>query len=823
MKKYLIFLNSCIVYIIAFLLLFLPFFWFQSGEIDVGGDGAKMFIYDPVNFIKNTGLYIISPNGSGVSIPHAYYLPFASLVAFLKMIFQSEHIISVFHNGVKLSIGFIAMYLIARELYPILIGKKQEFSNELRNKEKYGAIITGLFYVFIPTMLRNNSYVNPLSIHDLVFLNPLMFFLLLRFFLTQKIVYLWFLILISFIFSHNFSLFAAPGLFSFFPLAICFLFIVVLLICRKKLPIKKMLLGIFFLVGVHAFHLVPELANVFESGSNLNTQAFNREAYQEQLEYFRAVLSFGNKLPLNILIPSENGGFRMFFAIVSPLIIFLGFLQNKKRSTLFLTTALFFLLTLFLLSAKILYVGLKLYESLFLYIPGFVMFRSFEFHFLGVFSFFYSLLFGQALLLFILHFKKKQWIVTVSLILIYLIGGSWQFINGTLFNPIHIHTKNIGKHIVMDKRYEDTLSFMRKQTIDGRVLVFPFSDFNYQVVHGTGRGAYMGSSTVGQLTGIKDIAGYWHTVPFSDAFVTSIQKRDYKTLRKILGFLNVRYILHNQDPRVYDDYFLGRPYDYVKQVLPSSQKEYKEFIKPLVKDTIFESGPYKVYLTDEKAYIPHIYIPKKIIPYVYNPKYDVYYHAASSFLFDKKTPEEDEVRVAYIEQDDCGNKLPVYALCKEDKIFDTTPSIYFKRINPTKYIVTVKNLTKPVLLVFSEAFNRNWKLFISKDVITRESDSKVYFDGDIEEGKLENIFFNNNTFETLSFKTIPDSQHIKVNGYANAWLINPQDIDNKNITSFIIEMTGQQLFYFSSFVSTFMFCVFIIWGFILFARKAIRK
>ena len=41
---------------------------------------------------------------------------------------------------------------------------------------------------------------------------------------------------------------------------------------------------------------------------------------------------------------------------------------------------------------------------------------------------------------------------------------------------------------------------------------------------------------------------------------------------------------------------------------------------------------------------------------------------------------------------------------------EANSSVSYKQINPTKYIVTVKNLTQPAMLIFSQNFDNNWKL-----------------------------------------------------------------------------------------------------------------
>lgn len=62
------------------------------------------------------------------------------------------------------------------------------------------------------------------------------------------------------------------------------------------------------------------------------------------------------------------------------------------------------------------------------------------------------------------------------------------------------------------------------------------------------------------------------------------------------------------------------------------------------------------------------------------------------------------------------------------------PSISIKKKNPSEYLIQVEKAKEPFLLVFSEGFSEGWRLYIDKE-------------------------------ET------PKDKHFKVNGYANAWLV----------------------------------------------------
>lgn len=97
------------------------------------------------------------------------------------------------------------------------------------------------------------------------------------------------------------------------------------------------------------------------------------------------------------------------------------------------------------------------------------------------------------------------------------------------------------------------------------------------------------------------------------------------------------------------------------------------------------------------------------------------------------------------------------------------PSISYRKINPTKYIVRI-NASDPYFLVFSESYHKDWIAYVDGQQISNE-------------------------------------YHFMANGYANAWYINKTG--TYNIT---LEFQQQKLFYVGSATSivTLIFCVLYI-------------
>lgn len=596
-------------FLVSFALFIIPFFWLKQGEMDLGGDNSRLYFYDPISYLYSQTLYSIVTSGVGGEAISYYALPFILLLVIFKSIFNSSTIlISAFH-GLSLSVAFICCYLIVKEFVNVKkIGEK--------NILEYSAILSGLFYVFSPFLIFGWDKV--LLTHNQIFLNPLIFFLLLKFFLTHNIRYLLGMLLITFIFAPNFSYVAAPAFFSFYPLSFIFLLIYTKYIKKRVIPIKGLIVGSILFTMLQSFHLIPHLMTLFSPGSGAYEAVFSSESkFSRGLSYFSGIAS-NIKVSLYFMnLPQLTElKFPSFGFIIFPTLIFLGLLWNKSKTMLL--TGIFFLIILFFVSANITDTGLNFYKSLF-HIPGFSMFRNFYGQWGFVFVFFYTILLGQALIVVFTRIKKNYVYFLTILIAGVLVINAWPFINGTLVNKILFESKDVKVAIRMDPEYEKVLSFIRSLPVDGKVLTLPLNDPGYQILSGKDGGAYQGLSTISYLTGRNDFSGYNGLNPFSELFIRWVREKDYQLLMKLLSNLNIKYIFYNSDPYIYDETFPKFPYNYVKKFLPKDQNSYKEFLKQLPIYKIKDFGDkYHIYSIKDDLYLPHIFVASDIV-YSTNP------------------------------------------------------------------------------------------------------------------------------------------------------------------------------------------------------------
>lgn len=793
-RTFIPFSTKLIVFIICIALFILPFFWLSPSELELGGDSSRLYLYDPLSYLRANSLYSLSPDGMGDMRLDQSMLPFLLVLELFYFIFHSPYILTVLLYSLSLVGAFLFIYLIVVEFLKNRIKEDKLFLVHL------AAILSGLFYTFAPSVGKNMH--SALIIHNQVFLNPMIFYLMLKFLLSQKSKYLWLMLLATFIFAPNFSL-AVPALFSFYPLAFLFLMLYVMLCLKKSLPWKKLGIGIVLFLGIQAFHTIPVVVNTFDSGSYYNTRIFDPNSIQnEGLNYFNGILPYA--MVIRSFFYTYAVPFAQWTTFIAPLSIILGFLLIRGRQKDLTLIAIFFFITTFLQSANITQIGVDFYRTLF-YIPGFSMFRNFYGQWQWVQTFFYALLLGYALFLIFIKLKKRAvYIISVFIALIF-IYNSWTFLSGQILRQPHRATNNVSTIIKIDPDYKKTLSFFKNQPDDGKIFDFPFTEFAYQVIPGLNRGAYIGPSPTSYLTGRRDFSGYKTLKPFSDLFLKLIEEKNYNVIKRLLGLLNVKYVFYIADPKAYLEFFPSIPYSLLLRVLPDS-KSLTDFVGKIVGKKVSELGNYFVYYTDKNYYLPHFYVPTRIISYDNKGKRE---GENVSFFVDSK---EKDPRIGYIDNEICV-KFYSSSDCRQDKIkINNIPTIGFKRINPTKYKVVIYNAKTPFFLIFSDKFHKDWKAFISNIEPAKLKVQESYFSGNVQESYHENIFLDSKTFETLDMISLPEKQHFAVNGYANAWYITPEDSGEKNNYEIIIEMTQQRIFYYSLGISIISLVIFLFWG-----------
>jgi len=151
-----------------------------------------------------------------------------------------------------------------------------------------------------------------------------------------------------------------------------------------------------------------------------------------------------------------------------------------------------------------------------------------------------------------------------------------------------------------------------------------------------------------------------------------------------------------------------------------------------------------------------------------------------------------------------------------------SPQLEYKQINPTKYIVNVHGASESFPLIFSESFHPGWKIYPVKSPTGRGLPSAEFnrvnvvqgdkFISDNNQGTIQNENLNGGKFYDLLFrKSILDDKHFMVNGFANAWWIDIEELEKQGIIkrnkdgsydfSVSIEFYPQKFFYIGLLIS----------------------
>lgn len=596
-KRNLISVNT-LIFLIAAILFVIPFGWLKMGEMDLGGDTSRLYFFDPLNYLASHTFYGISPSAFGNETISYFPLPFITLLVMLKSVINSPTLLISFFNGIKLSVSFISIAFIVKELW----NRKEKHELAVTS----GAILAGLLYSLAPSLIL--GWDKAILTHDQIFLNPLIFLLLLKFFVREDIRYALAALILSVIFSHNFSWAAAPPFFGFYPIALLFLLSYVVFVRRISLPFKKLfIVGVLFAL-LHAFHIIPEVLGLVTPGSATNLAVFSDASkFGRGLSYFLAIApNVKPSISLLALPQMSSPPFYGLLFIVFPAIIVVALYLNKRRMLLLI--GLFFLVSLFFVTANITQVGFLVYRSLFA-LPGFSMFRNFFGQWSYLFMFFYALIFGLSFITIAVNIQRKYLYILGIGISLLLIINAIPFLRTGLLNKTHYQTKDIPMIFEMDKSYPLVLDYFRNISHTGKVMTFPATDTGYQMIAGPNGGVYQGPSALSYLAGTQDFTGGADLSLLDDRFSQAIMYKDYEELSNILSIFNVKYIFHNANPYIYDKNFPQFPYFYAREYMPVTQKEYKSFIDTLSFKKINQIGEYySIYESQDPDFLPIIFV-----------------------------------------------------------------------------------------------------------------------------------------------------------------------------------------------------------------------
>lgn len=253
-----------------------------------------------------------------------------------------------------------------------------------------------------------------------------------------------------------------------------------------------------------------------------------------------------------------------------------------------------------------------------------------------------------------------------------------------------------------------------------------------------------GLLTVGEVVQENDTDWRW-----GDKVKTQTQMED------IFNYFNDKNFLYPiKQFGLFDEAYLSKIPNNIPDFWPQGVKldlSKKEALRKIIYEELLNKPATVVYKINKEYFIPHIYIPGEVIPFATSS-------AALSQILSKKQYKPSTA--FYFTSQNLG-KGDIIKQISEKKQNEEKPVLEFKKISSTKYRVIVHNAVKKFPLIFSEAYNENWKIYsVSSTQLSnispssRETILKNYkiLDGNSEDqASLDEIisFINNNLITTF--------------------------------------------------------------------------
>lgn len=470
----------------------------------------------------------------------------------------------------------------------------------------------------------------------------------------------------------------------------------------------------------------------------------------------------------------------MIFIVFIPMIIaFIVLLFRTEYRKINLYFAVVILILMFL--AKGLHppfenINLFFYK----YIPGFYLFRT-PFSLYMILIIFLALLIGSSSDSIIYHIQsikiKYKKIIsmsfTVGIIAVFLIS-TFPLITGDVITK---GTKDLpfSAYVKIPDFWYQTAQYFNNIPGDFRILITPENDGPYMAY----KWGYEGSDSLPSRLIVKPVLQQSYGYGVNSRY-TGIMTATYGAMNNgstvefynLLTLLNVKYILQRNDiiSSMNMTAFLS------KQTNIQLEKSF---------------GEHDIYKISDTYYTPHIYTSSSPIMV---PTFNDFLMIINSSSF---TPEQN---IMILNQ----NQNKIIPKINNTKL----PEIFFEKINPTKFEVKIESAREPFYLVFSESYDPDWLAYINTDAM-QCSPIVTYSGVNITECQPESKFFEIRDITRIFGESIPEDNHFVVNGYANAWYIDPKELGTGKNFTITLYFKPQSYFYIGLIISGLTFIGFV--------------
>lgn len=768
-----------------------PVLWFESGYIIAKGD---IFVYwsNSINTLFYDNFVWELMNGGEISRWPRYNI-FATIWYLLQKISISTNIIQIFFQIFYILGAGLAMYFLTITIY---------------KKNKIAQFIASIFYMFNFFMLIRT--LNFGISWTLVFLPVLLAFYI-RIIDNIKYNSKPTKNIIAFAITSTILMSLAsmnPPLLALIFIA-NFIVFIYYFISEKNIRLKTIqnlfvLFVVVFLINL--WWLIPFLEQLFFINSGGSQLGNGMDVTEWSWTHARA--SFLNLFWLNgtwswrpeyiPYIKAYSNPIMKFIVFIPMLIAFSGLLfkNNYRNINLYFTFVILFLMFL----AKGLHppfenINLLIYK----YIPGFFLFRNPFPKFYMVLVIFLALLIGSSSDSIVnriqqskISYKRIISITFVfSIITVFLISA-FPLITGDVITK---ETKEVpfSSYIKIPDYWYQSTDYINNKPEDFKILVTPDNDY-YQMPYKWG---YYGSDSLPSTLITKPILQqqYGYVVnnnynrmitPVYDAIKNnSIDNNNL--FNNLLAFFNIKYILQRND--------IWWNFDRRKITSPADVKSFLSGRESIQFEKQF--GELDIYTISDKYYLPHIYTTptQRIIP-----TFEHFFKTVNSSTFIASNQN------IIISSQNKNKTIP-----QIDSL--TRPHAFFQKINPTKYKMKIEYANQPFWLVFSESYHPDWQAYINTDTMDCNPIA-TYKNVNVTECQHEHRFFEVKDLTRIFSEPIPEDKHFIVNGYANAWYIDPQELGTGENFTITLYFKQQYYFYIGLIISCLAFSVcmgYLMW------------
>jgi hypothetical protein len=340
-------------------------------------------------------------------------------------------------------------------------------------------------------------------------------------------------------------------------------------------------------------------------------------------------------------------------------------------------------------------------------------------------------------------------------------------------------------YINVPNSYFESAEIINAYSGEGRVLDLPFPSINNFRIYKWG---YIGAGIYFYFTS-RPIIDQSYTVVsmFNQESLSnirySIEHEDKALLENFLDLYNIIFIVYHKDDIQYPDQ--------VKGDINMMSNFTKIFSSPEI--DIYSHNLSLSYYKTNSSILKDKNPTSDVLPHIYTTQAQITIPSLEQFIPTIKSgflPGKQSITILAQNQ---NKTIPEVSP-------STAPRIYFQKINPVKYKVKIESARVPFYLIFSESYHSAWKAYINTDAI-QCSPISTYDNLNVTECQHKSRFFEIKDLNRIFDESIPEEKHFVVNGYANAWYIDPQTLGTGENFTITIYFKPQSYFYIGLIVS----------------------